>query len=126
MEKITQLIMERAVAAVTADAKIQELTKGVVFSFFSKQPVQGAFVAFENYSETYGECKDGSYIDGFAFTVSCVAESLTVVEALALCVEKLLGGMYIAEASSAMKLSSAVTSGDGNDMICKLNFEIEL
>ena len=118
--------MERAVAAVTADADIQKLTKGAVFSFFSKQPVQGAFVAFDNYSKTYGECKDGSYIDSFAFTVSCVAESLTVVEALALRVEKRLGGMCIAEASSALKLSSAVTSSDGNDMICKLNFEIEL
>lgn len=126
MEKVEKKITEVAVAAVTADTEVQRLTKGAVFAFFSKQSVQGAFVAFENYVTNYGQCKDGAYPENFAFAVACVAESLTTVEALALRVVKLLGGMYIAEASSALRLSSAVTSGDGNDMICKLNFEIEL
>lgn len=126
MEKVEKKITEVAVAAVTADTEVQRLTKGAVFAFFSKQPVQGAFVAFENYVTNYGQCKDGAYPENFSFTVACVAESLTTVEFLAQRVESLLNGMYIDETFAALRLSSAVTSGDGNDMICKLNFEAEL
>lgn len=126
MEKVEKKITEVAVAAVIADTEVQRLTKGAVFAFFSKQPVQGPFVAFENYITNYGECKDGAYPESFAFTVACVAESLTTVEALALRVESLLGGLYFDDYSAALRLMSAVTSGDGNDIICKLNFEIEL
>lgn len=126
MEEVTKKIAEAAVAAVTADADMQRLAKGNVFSFFSKQPVQGAFVAFENYVTNYVDCKDGNYPDSFAFTVSCVAESLTTVEALALRIDKLLNNRFFEDTSSALRLMSAVTSGDGNDIICKLNFKIEL
>ena len=126
METVTKMITECAVAAATSDTEVQRLTKGAVFAFFSKQPVQGAFVAFENYATNYGECKDGNYPDNFSFTVSCVAESLTVVEALALRIESLLSGLFFETTSSALRLMTAVTSGDGNDIICKLNFEIEL
>lgn len=126
METVAKMITECAVAAVTSDTEVQRLTKGTVFAFFSKQPVQGAFVAFENYATNYGECKDGNYPDNFSFTVSCVDESLTVVEALALRIEKLLNNRFFADANSALRLMSAVTSGDGNDIICKLNFEIKL
>lgn len=126
MEKVEKKITEVAVAAVTADTEVQRLTKGAVFAFFSKQPVQGPFVAFENYITNCGECKDGAYPLSFAFTVACVAESLTTVGALALRVESLLGDLYFDDYSAALRLMSAVTSGDGNDIICKLNFEIEL
>lgn len=128
MEKVKKEITEAVVAALTDDNDIQRLTKGNgnVFAFFSKQPVQGAFVAMENYVETYTSCKDGNYADSFSFTVSCVAESLTIVEDLALRVEELLNGMYFDNVGDSLRLMSAVTSGDGNDIICKLNFEIEL
>lgn len=126
MEKVKKEITEAVVAALTDDNDIQRLTKGNVFSFFSKQPVQGAFVAMENYVENYASCKDGTYADTFSFTVSCVAESLTIVEELALRVEELLNGMYFDNVGDSLRLMTAVTSSDGNDIICKLNFEIEL
>lgn len=126
MEKVKKEITEAVVAALIDDNDIQRLTKGNVFSFFSKQPVQGAFVAMENYVETYTSCKDGNYADSFSFTVSCVAESLTVVGELARRVEELLNGMYFDSVGDSLRLMTAVTSGDGNDIICKLNFEIEL
>lgn len=127
MEKdVKNSIVEKVVATLRGDALIQELTNDTVFSFFSKQPVQGAFIALENYSATFGHTKDGSYPDVFAFTVSCVADSLTTVESLALRCEELLDGLFISELASSLRLMSAVTSGDGNDFFCKINFEVEL
>lgn len=126
MEKMRKEITEAVVTALTADSDIQRLTRGNVFSFFSKQPVQGAFVALENYVTSYTSCKDGNYPDSFSFAVSCVDESLTVVEELALRIEDLLNGMFFENIGNSLRLITAVTSGDGNDIICKLNFEISL
>ena len=127
MEKnVKKAIIEEVVATLKGDNEIKQLTNDTVFSFFSKQPVQGAFIALENYSTTFGHTKDGSYPDDFAFTTSCVADSLTTVEALALRCEELLDGLFISELSSSLRLMSAVTGGDGTDFYCKINFETDL
>jgi hypothetical protein len=128
MERITleREVGERVVAALSASADVQSLTKGAVFAFHSKQPVSGPFVALGNYRTGYARTKDGSYADSFTFAVTCVAESLTVVERLEAACVAAVDGLEIPALDTEVQLMESTTDSDGTDMFCKLIFEIEL
>ena len=127
MEKMTKKqIIELVVATLKGDADIQRLTDGNVFAFFSKQPVSGPFIALDSYATTFDQCKDGRYADGFSFAVACVADSLTTVDAMEERVTALLDGLTADTLPDSLRLTSVVTSGDGNDFVCKINIETDL
>ena len=128
MERITleREVGERVVAALKASAEVQSLTKGAVFAFHSKQPVSGPFVVLGSYRTTYGRTKDGSYADSFAFAITCVAESLTVVESLAASCVAAVDDLEIPALDAEVRLTESTTDSDGTDTFCKLIFEIEL
>ena len=128
MEGITveREVGERVVAALKASAEVLSLTNGAVFAFHSKQPVAGPFVALGSYRTTYGRTKDGSYADSFAFAITCVAESLTVVERLAASCVAAVDGLEVPALDAEVRLTESTTDSDGTDTFCKLIFEIEL
>lgn len=119
-------VSECVVAALSASADVQSLTNGAVFAFLSKQPVAGAFVALGNYRVGYARTKDGSYADSFTFAVTCVAESLTVVEALEVACVAAVDGLEVPALDAEVRLTESTTDSDGTDTFCKLIFEIEL
>lgn len=121
-----KIISEYVVAALLADATVKRLTGGSVFAFMSKKPVPGAFVALGGYNLTYEQTRDGIYPDTFSFSLSCVAESLTVVDELEASCAAIINGAVVPGLGCSCRLTQSATKADGSDYVTELTFVTDL